>query len=267
MESKGGVAAVDRAILIVRAFTHRRPVLTLAELSRATGLYKSTILRLLGSLERVHFVVQRADGTYQLGPGLLELSSIYQDSFDLREFVQPVLERLVSETGEGATFFVLEGEDQLCLFRVDGRQSIRDYSIRLGDRRPLDKGAAAETFRLFRNATGPFRGDTLVSTSFGSVNPEMGALAAPVFGPGDRLVGGSRGLTALQAAVGSVQATVEDAATRNEAEAMGLKIMHNKLASADPYESATALTEAEGRLEKLYALTARLSRLSLADYL
>lgn len=189
MESKGGVAAVDRAILIVRAFTHRRPVLTLAELSRATGLYKSTILRLLGSLERVHFVVQRADGTYQLGPGLLELSSIYQDSFDLREFVQPVLERLVSETGEGATFFVLEGEDQLCLFRVDGRQSIRDYSIRLGDRRPLDKGAAAETFRLFRNATGPFRGDTLVSTSFGSVNPEMGALAAPVFGPGDRLVG------------------------------------------------------------------------------
>ena len=189
MESKGGVAAVDRGIQIMRAFTHQKPVMTLAELSRTTGLYKSTILRLLGSLERVHFIVQRADGTYQLGPGLLELSSIYQDSFDLREFVQPVLERLVSQTGEGATFFVLEEGEQLCLFRVDGRQSIRDYSIRLGDRRPLDKGAAAETFRRFRDAIGPFRADTLVSTSFGTVNPEMAALAAPVFGPGNRLAG------------------------------------------------------------------------------
>ena len=189
MESKGGVAAVDRAISIVRAFTHQQPVMTLAELARATGLYKSTILRLLGSLEKVYFIVQRADGSYQLGPGLLELSSIYQDSFDLRQFVQPALERLVSETGEGATFFVLEGGQQLCLFRVDGRQSIRDYSIRLGDRRPLDQGAAAETFRRFGRAEGPFRADTLVSTSFGSVNPEMAALAAPVFGRENRLAG------------------------------------------------------------------------------
>ena len=189
MESKGGVAAVDRAIQIVRAFTHQKPVMTLAELSRATGLYKSTILRLLGSLERVHFIVQRADGTYQLGPGLLELSSIYQDSFDLREFVQPVLERLVSDTGEGATFFILEDEQQLCLFRVAGRLSFRAYGTRLGDRRPLDKGAAAETFRRFRNASGPYRSDMLVSTSFGTLNPEMAALAAPVFGPADRLAG------------------------------------------------------------------------------
>lgn len=99
------------------------------------------------------------------------------------------------------------------------------------------------------------------------IAPDPGSRALMIQAAGERLVGGSRSLTALQAAVGSVQATVEDAASRNDAEVSGLKIMHNKLASADPYESATALTEAEGRLEKLYALTARLSRLSLADYL
>ena len=60
---------------------------------------------------------------------------------------------------------------------------------------------------------------------------------------------------------------MEQAATRNDAEGTGLRIMHNRLASADPYEAATALTDAEARLEKLYALTARLSRLSLMDYL
>lgn len=96
---------------------------------------------------------------------------------------------------------------------------------------------------------------------------DPGAAALLIGAAGERLLAGAKGLTDLQASVGAAQATVEQAATRNDAEATGLKIMHNKLASADPYESATALTDAEARLEKLYALTARLSRLSLTDYL
>ena len=67
MNSKAGVAAVDRAFDILHAFTSARPVLSLAEISRITGLYKSTILRLMGSLEKYGFVWQRSDGNYQLG--------------------------------------------------------------------------------------------------------------------------------------------------------------------------------------------------------
>jgi DNA-binding IclR family transcriptional regulator len=189
MESKGGVAAVDRAFSILQAFSFESPVLSLADIARKTGLYKSTILRLLGSLEKSLFVVQRADGNYQLGPQLLGLASIYQEAFDLREFVQPVLERLVTATSEGASFFVRENDEQLCLFRVDGRQNIRDHHIRLGDRRPLDAGASARIFSRFTNAKGPFSTDDLVEISTGAVNPEMAAIAAPVFGAGDALVG------------------------------------------------------------------------------
>ncbi len=187
--SKGGVAAVDRAFAIIAAFTHKKPVLSLAEISRNTGLYKSTILRLLGSLEKGLFVVQRADGNYQLGPAVLELSSIYQDSFDLRQFVQPTLERLVEATGEGASFFIRVGDEQMCLFRVDGNQTIRDYTIRLGDRRPINKGASSQAFRAFESVEGPYTAADLAFTSFGTVTPEMAALAAPVFGQGNELVG------------------------------------------------------------------------------
>ncbi len=189
MESKSGVAAVDRAVVIMQAFTRQRPVLSLAEMARVTGLYKSTILRLLGSLEAALFVVQRADGNYQLGPGLLEMASIYQESFDLRQFVQPVLEDLVARTSEGASFFIRQDDSQLCLFRVDGLQNIRDHNIRVGDRRPLDHGAAAESLRRFENNPGPFHMAELTTVSFGKVNPEMAAVAAPVFGAGDEMVG------------------------------------------------------------------------------
>lgn len=187
--SKGGVAAVDRAFAIIGAFTHKKPVLSLAEIARSTGLYKSTILRLLGSLEKGYFVVQRADGNYQLGPAVLELSSIYQDSFDLRQFVHPTLERLVEATGEGASFFIRVGDEQMCLFRVDGNQTIRDYTIRLGDRRPIDKGASSQVFRKFESVDGPYTVEDLVVSSFGTVTPEMAAIAAPVFGQGNDLVG------------------------------------------------------------------------------
>ncbi|MBV0891975.1 hypothetical protein KTN05_08940 [Paracoccus sp. Z118] len=94
-----------------------------------------------------------------------------------------------------------------------------------------------------------------------------GAAALLIGAAGERMVAGGMELTKMQAAVGVAQATVEQAATRNGAEISSLKIMQSKLVSADPYETATALTEAQGRLESLYALTARLSRLSLAEYL
>lgn len=190
MNSKAGVAAVDRAFEILHAFRREKPVLTLAEIARITGLYKSTILRLMGSLEKYGFVWQRADGNYQLGSGLLGLASIYQDSFKLREFIEPVLEELVTATNEGATFYIRDGDNQLCLFRLDGRHMIRDYNIRIGDRRPLARGAVATVFRKFESEPdAPLTRQDYSVLSLGNVEPEMAAIAVPVFGVGHRLTG------------------------------------------------------------------------------
>lgn len=190
MNSKAGVAAVDRAFDILHAFSHEKPVLSLADISRITGLYKSTILRLMGSLEKYSFVWQRADGSYQLGAGLLSLSSIFQDAFDLRQFVEPVLEDLVSQTNEGASFFIRDGEDQVCLFRVEGRHLVRDHSIRQGDRRPLNNSAASTLLRRFAEpSAAPIQPEDACVVSVGKVNPEMAAVGVPVFQSGHTLAG------------------------------------------------------------------------------
>lgn len=190
MSSKAGVAAVDRAFDILHAFTHERPVLTLADISRITGLYKSTILRLMGSLEKYGFVWQRADGNYQLGAGLLGLSSVFQDSFDLRQFVEPVLEDLVSQTNEGASFYIRDRDEQVCLFRVEGRHLVRDHSIRQGDRRPLNNSAASTMLLRFSEpSAAPLDPEQACLVSIGKVNPEMAAIGVPVFGNGHQLQG------------------------------------------------------------------------------
>jgi len=64
-----------------------------------------------------------------------------------------------------------------------------------------------------------------------------------------------------------LQARIDTATTRNTSEATALGIARAGLVQLDPYETATRLQHAETQLQLIYTLTARMSRLSLADYL
>ncbi len=84
---------------------------------------------------------------------------------------------------------------------------------------------------------------------------------------GERLIEGSAARTEMAARLGSAEQRIEAASTRNEAERTALRIARSELVEVDGYEASTALTDAEARLDTIYAITARLQRLSLADYL
>lgn len=71
----------------------------------------------------------------------------------------------------------------------------------------------------------------------------------------------------LTGRLGGVQAQIDSAASRNSAEATSLKIVRNEITTVDPYEAATKLQDMQSQLEKIYTLTARMTRLSLMDYL
>jgi flagellar hook-associated protein 3 FlgL len=71
----------------------------------------------------------------------------------------------------------------------------------------------------------------------------------------------------LAARVGTVEAQIEAARTRNAAEETALGILRSDIGSVDPYEAATRLETARAQLESLYLVTARVSRLSLVEYL
>lgn len=103
---------------------------------------------------------------------------------------------------------------------------------------------------------------------------DTGALAGNDAGRTQLIKSAGKGLTAsgtalagLRARVGTAEAQIADTATRNSAEASALKIARNGIIAADPYETASALEAVQTQIETLYTLTARLSRLSLTDYL
>ncbi len=75
------------------------------------------------------------------------------------------------------------------------------------------------------------------------------------------------GMVSLQAEVGEAEASIERASVRITAEISASEIARGGILNADPFESAAALMAVETQLEALYAVTARLSRLTLAEYL
>lgn len=101
----------------------------------------------------------------------------------------------------------------------------------------------------------------------GALSGDLTGQAALMKTAGERLIGSGTALATLQAGLGSTEGQIAATATRNGAEKSALAIARNTLVAADPYETASALEAARTQLETLYALTARLSRLNLADFL
>ncbi|WP_281981085.1 flagellin [Thalassorhabdomicrobium marinisediminis] len=74
-------------------------------------------------------------------------------------------------------------------------------------------------------------------------------------------------LAHLQTQIGYAEGRVEEASVRIAAQQSSFGIARNDLVSADPFETATRLQEVQQQLDTHYTLTARLSRLTLTEYL
>ncbi|MBP0445084.1 IclR family transcriptional regulator [Roseomonas sp. SSH11] len=187
---EGGVAAVDRALLLLAAFRQGDGALSLMELTARTGLVKSTALRLLASLQHFGFIQRRPEG-YALGSEISRLQAVHAASFNLGDVVLPVLRTLSAQTKESATFYVRQGDQRLCLYRVDSPQPLRDHG-RAGDLFPLDRGSGGRVLLAFSGAEGEIydriRRDKLIVLVSDRV-PDLAGASAPVFEAGGGLAG------------------------------------------------------------------------------
>ncbi len=111
-----GVQAVRRAIAILKAFSSDEPELGVAELSRRLDLPKSTVSRLLATLEEEGLVAQDPEtGLYRLGVELMRLANNVHIYTDLRRIARPYMRSLAVDVGESVSIAVLQGHDVINL--------------------------------------------------------------------------------------------------------------------------------------------------------
>lgn len=174
------VEAVERALAILDAFDRQNPVLTLAALARRTGIYKSTLLRLAGSLQYCGFLVRDVDGRYRPGPAITRLAPLVMaKTANLETGIRLSLARLVTGTGETASFYIRDGDERVCLYRHNSAHAARHH-LEEGARLPLAQGAAGRVLTAFTSAD-PSEQASAYFVSVGERDPAVAAVAVPLF--------------------------------------------------------------------------------------
>lgn len=177
------VEAVERALTILNCFRQEQAQLSLKQLAEQTGFYKSTILRLAGSLERYGYLMRQSNGIYRLGTALIGLGETARDSFDISAVVRPVIEELRDYYNESVAFYTRSGNQRICLYRANANRAIR-HQLDEGRRLPLDRGAAGRVMLAYSNESDDLYEEILRKgwyMSTGERDPEVSAIAAPVF--------------------------------------------------------------------------------------
>lgn len=123
----------------------------LARVADATGLGKSTVLRLLKALIEVGYVeYDEKTKLYRLGYDLFLLGQSAQ-RFHIIELARAGLDRLAVQTGDTVFLSVREGNMAYCIDRRTGSYPIRSLTLAVGDRRPLGVGAGALALLAFED--------------------------------------------------------------------------------------------------------------------
>jgi len=119
-----------------------RHELTVGELAELTQEPRSTVYRLLASLQRLGMIERGSQrGTYRLGLQLFRLGAAVTARFDERQAALPVMERIHEQTGETVFLCIRRDLEAVCIERLDGRR-VQSLALRLGGSLPLHAGAA-----------------------------------------------------------------------------------------------------------------------------
>jgi DNA-binding IclR family transcriptional regulator len=128
------VPALERGLRMLGEFNRDTPVIGAPEFARRLGLPRSTVFRLLSTLERLGFV-ERSGNDYRLGVAVLRLGFEYIASLELTELGQPVLQRLCDEIRYPVNIVVRDGRSIVYVAKVTPPTPFAS-SVRVGTRLP-----------------------------------------------------------------------------------------------------------------------------------
>jgi DNA-binding IclR family transcriptional regulator len=127
---------VQRAVRLIRHVAEGNPVLNMSQTAKLLKINRTTLLRLLHTLEAEGFVERRPSGAgYQIGLSFLEVGARALFSQDLVQVAIPVLTRLAEDLQLSAHLGVLDGSDVLYLVRRTPNTPLAS-NIRVGSRLP-----------------------------------------------------------------------------------------------------------------------------------
>lgn len=144
---------VTKALDILDLFLGREDGLSVTQISTATGINMSTVVRLCATLEGRSYLRRDSQGRYFVGSQVEQLAQVLRTQFSLSETIRPLLKQLRDATGESASFYIRDGGVRVCLFREDSKHAIR-HVVEEGARLPLKDGVVGNVLLAQDGAKG-----------------------------------------------------------------------------------------------------------------
>jgi DNA-binding IclR family transcriptional regulator len=129
----GKVRSISRAVKILQACRGSAPTVT--ELARYLRIPKSSLYEILTTLV-AEGLVEKDDGRYRLGLGLVELAYAARQELEVGRVARPLIEKLCSEFNETVQLTVLEGDEILYVDGCESSRQLRTF-FQSGGRAPL----------------------------------------------------------------------------------------------------------------------------------
>lgn len=141
-----GGSPVVTVIHVLRCFTVEHPLRGVSEIADQVGLHKSSVSRLLSTLEEERLVERdESSRKYRLGMGLIGIAGPLLAALDVRRIAYPVLEELCRQTGETAALTIWDGTASTCVEQIPSRQRIKHTSP-MGTRYATPMSATVQVF-------------------------------------------------------------------------------------------------------------------------
>lgn len=140
------IPAIDR-MMEVLGWLERSPAdCTISDIASGLGLPRTSVYRILNSLEMHGMVRRGGDGQYRLGQRILALANRVRDaaaSVDISAIAGTHLSRIAAETGYSVKLSTLDADGVLVVAVAQGK---REYALSVtpGQKLPVHAGAAAK---------------------------------------------------------------------------------------------------------------------------
>jgi len=140
---------LSKAVSVLDCFTPEHTELGVREVARMLNLSSSAAGRLLASLKGMGILSQNPQTrAYSMGARVLAWAGVYNATLDLRNRAFPAIEELHASTRETISLYALEGNERVCVERLESPQTVRIVA-RVGRRLPLYAGSAGKVMLAF----------------------------------------------------------------------------------------------------------------------
>jgi DNA-binding IclR family transcriptional regulator len=144
-----GVRSIQRALDILSLLTEDRPLIAIRDIVAATGLAKTTVIRIVQTLEQSGLLWATSAG-YMAGPGMWRWAHLARRGWELPPETQRLMRELAARERETVNMYVVRDIVRVCIAQQESPQPLR-HVVHVGDELPLWAGASAKV--LLRNAT------------------------------------------------------------------------------------------------------------------